>query len=74
MFIPKGTVCFQNMRVLNFDPEVFGRNGAEFDPARFLDEQGQVVKTPYLHNRAGKQASKCARSHWSVGLTNCTDL
>ena len=46
MFIPKGTACFQNMRVLNFYPEVFGRNAAEFDPARFLDEKGQVVKTP----------------------------
>ena len=42
MFIPKGTICLQNMRVLNFDPEVFGNNAAEFDPARYLDETGQV--------------------------------
>ncbi|KAH9039741.1 cytochrome P450 [Lactarius hengduanensis] len=42
MFIPKGTVCFQNMRVLNFDPDVFGSNAAEFDPTRYLDEKGQV--------------------------------
>ena len=42
MFIPKGTICLQNMRVLNFDPEVFGRNAADFDPARYLDEKGQV--------------------------------
>jgi len=42
MFIPKGTICLQNMRVLNFDPEVFGHNAAEFDPFRYLDEKGQV--------------------------------
>jgi cytochrome P450 len=42
MFVPKGTICLQNMRVLNFDRDVFGRNAAEFDPARYLDEKGQV--------------------------------
>ncbi len=42
VFIPKGTICYQNMRVLHFDPEVFGSNAAEFDPARYLDEKGQV--------------------------------
>ncbi|KAI9441899.1 cytochrome P450 [Lactarius indigo] len=40
--IPKGTVCLQNMRVLNFDPEVFGSNMTDFDPSRFLDEKGQI--------------------------------
>ncbi|KAI9441888.1 cytochrome P450 [Lactarius indigo] len=40
--IPKGTVCLQNMRVLNFDTEVFGSNAADFDPSRYLDEKGQV--------------------------------
>ncbi|KAH8981689.1 cytochrome P450 [Lactarius hatsudake] len=42
MFIPKGTICLQNMRTLNFNPEVYGSNVAEFDPARYLDEKGQV--------------------------------
>ena len=42
MFIPKGTVCLQNMRTLNFDPAVFGSNAEEFDPARYLDEKGQI--------------------------------
>ena len=41
-FIPKGTICLQNMRVLNFEPGVFGHNAAEFDPTRYLDEKGQV--------------------------------
>jgi len=42
MFIPKGTICFQNMRVLNFRTEVFGSNAADFDPSRYLDEKGRV--------------------------------
>ena len=42
MFIPKGTVCLPNMRTLNFHPEIYGNNAAEFDPARYLDEKGQV--------------------------------
>ncbi|KAI9443640.1 cytochrome P450, partial [Lactarius indigo] len=41
-FIPKGTICLQNMRTLNFSPEVYGSNATEYDPARYLDENGQV--------------------------------
>jgi cytochrome P450 len=43
MFIPKGTICLQNMRLLNFNLEVYGSsNAAEFDRARCLDEEGRV--------------------------------
>ncbi|KAH9168011.1 cytochrome P450 [Lactarius sanguifluus] len=42
MLIPKGTMCLQNVRVLNFDPKVYGENVAEFDPTRYLDEKGQL--------------------------------
>ena len=42
MFIPKGTICLQNMRVINYEPEVFGSDAAEFNPARYLDEHRQV--------------------------------
>jgi cytochrome P450 len=42
MFIPKGTVILPNMRVINFDPAVFGSDSARFNPARYLDEKGQV--------------------------------
>ncbi|KAI9443591.1 cytochrome P450 [Lactarius indigo] len=42
MFIPKGTIFFQNMRTINFDPEVFGSNAMDFDPSRYLDDKGQV--------------------------------
>jgi len=42
MFIPKGTTIFQNMLVLNSDPEVYGSDGNLFDPARYLPENGRV--------------------------------
>ncbi|KAN0135324.1 cytochrome P450 [Lactarius tabidus] len=42
MFIPKGTVCLQNMRVINSEPGVFGSDAAEFNPDRYLDEHRQV--------------------------------
>ena len=42
LFIPKGTICLQNMRLLNFDKKVYGSNAADFDPDRYLDETGQV--------------------------------
>ncbi|KAI9450879.1 cytochrome P450 [Lactarius psammicola] len=42
MFIPKGTITLPNMRVINSDPAVFGSDSARFNPARYLDEKGQV--------------------------------
>ncbi|KAI0260135.1 cytochrome P450 [Gloeopeniophorella convolvens] len=36
-FIPAGTICCANVRMLNFDPAVFGADAALFDPARHLD-------------------------------------
>ncbi|KAF8264521.1 cytochrome P450 [Lactarius quietus] len=41
-FIPKGTVCLQNMCVINSELKVFGSNTAEFDLARYLDDPRQV--------------------------------
>ena len=40
MFIPKGTMCIQNMWHMNRDPEIFGKNPEHFDPGRYLDESG----------------------------------
>ncbi|KAH9022259.1 cytochrome P450 [Lactarius pseudohatsudake] len=42
MFIPKGTILLPNMRVINFETAVFGADSARFNPARYLDEKGQV--------------------------------
>ncbi|KAH8977255.1 cytochrome P450 [Lactarius hatsudake] len=42
MSIPQGTIILPNMRVINFDTAVFGTDSAHFNPARYLDEKGQV--------------------------------
>lgn len=42
MFIPKGTIILPNMRVINSDPAVFGSDSEQFNPARYLDGEGQV--------------------------------
>jgi len=42
MFIPKGTICLQNMRLINSEPDVFGSDAEQFNPARYLDENRQV--------------------------------
>lgn len=42
MFIPKGTIILPNMRVINSDPAVFGSDSALFNPARYLDGEGQL--------------------------------
>jgi len=40
MFIPKGTICIANVWNMNRDPEIFGKNTDDFDPARYLDATG----------------------------------
>ena len=46
MFIPKGTICIPNVWHMNHDPEVFGENAEHFDPARYLDADGDVAPGP----------------------------
>jgi len=46
MFIPKGTICLPNVWYMNRDPEIFGENAAQFDPARHLDENGDIAPGP----------------------------
>lgn len=41
-FIPRGTIILPNMRVINSNPAVFGSDSARFNPARYLDKEGQV--------------------------------
>ena len=43
MFIPKGTICIPNVWHMNRDPEIFGKNTENFDPARYLDANGDIV-------------------------------
>ncbi|KAF9463699.1 cytochrome P450 [Collybia nuda] len=41
-FIPKGTICISNIWFLNVDPEVYGPDAADFNPARHLDSNGRL--------------------------------
>jgi cytochrome P450 len=42
MFIPKGTICLPNMRVINSDPGIFGGDAARFNPDRYLLERTET--------------------------------
>jgi len=42
-YIPKGTICFANAWHMNRDPEIFGKNTKDFDPARYLDASGGMA-------------------------------
>jgi cytochrome P450 len=46
MFIPKGTIFIPNIWHMNRDPEVYGANAADFDPARHLDPNGGIAPGP----------------------------
>jgi cytochrome P450 len=46
MFIPKGTICLANVWHINHDPEIYGENAAHFEPARYLDANGDLVPGP----------------------------
>ncbi|KAN0124436.1 cytochrome P450 monooxygenase [Russula decolorans] len=43
MFLPKGTICIANAWHMNRDPEIFGKNTEDFDPARYLDTHGEMA-------------------------------
>jgi len=43
MFIPEGTICIANAWHMNRDPEIFGKNTDDFDPARYLDASGGMA-------------------------------
>ncbi|KAI0265535.1 cytochrome P450 [Gloeopeniophorella convolvens] len=46
MFIPKGTICIANVWQMNRDSVIYGDNAAHFDPARYLDADGQTTPGP----------------------------
>ena len=43
MFIPKGSTMMVNVWYLNRDPKIYGADAAHFNPARFLDKNGDVT-------------------------------
>ena len=46
MFIPKGTICVANVWELNRDPDIYGEDAAHFNPARYLDANGEIAPGP----------------------------
>jgi cytochrome P450 len=45
-FIPKGTMMTANVWHLNCNSEIYGADAAHFNPARFLDANGEVAPCP----------------------------
>jgi cytochrome P450 len=43
MFIPKGTICIPNLWYMNRDTTIYGADAAHFNPARYLDANGQLA-------------------------------
>ncbi|KAJ6540375.1 cytochrome P450 [Mycena capillaripes] len=41
-FIPKGTICIPNVWALNRDVEAYGADAADFNPGRYLGENGKL--------------------------------
>ncbi|KAI0066940.1 cytochrome P450 [Artomyces pyxidatus] len=46
MFIPKGTVCIANVWAVHRDAALYGPDAHEFNPDRFLDENGVLNTGP----------------------------
>ncbi|THH14256.1 hypothetical protein EW146_g6057 [Bondarzewia mesenterica] len=42
-FIPAGTICFANIWCLNLDPDVYGPDAGQFNPARHLDARAHTA-------------------------------
>ncbi len=53
MFIPKDTLCIANTWNMNRDPEIFGKNTEDFDPARYLDANGDMAPGVFDLKREG---------------------
>ncbi|VDB97880.1 unnamed protein product [Peniophora sp. CBMAI 1063] len=45
-FLPKGISVIANVWELNHDPETYGPDSYEFNPARYLDEKDQLISGP----------------------------
>ena len=44
-FIPEGSLVIANVWEMNRDPMIFGDDAHLFNPARFLDEKGQLLSS-----------------------------
>jgi cytochrome P450 len=78
MFIPKGTICLPNAWHMNRDPEIFGKNTEDFDPARYLDASWGMAltlrRTGTFHTVLGAESALVATwqtTHFSSTLRSC---
>ena len=55
-FIPSGSVILPNVWQMNRDPEIYGADAAEFNPARHLDERGRLAPAP-VHTKEESHVS-----------------
>lgn len=55
-FIPAGSVILPNVWQMNRDPEIYGADAAEFNPARHLDERGGLAPAP-VHTKEESHVS-----------------
>jgi cytochrome P450 len=65
MFIPKGAICLPNVWFMNRDPEIYGENASHFEPARFLDENGDIATGP-------SDAKEEGHATYGFGRRSCT--
>lgn len=42
-FIPRGTICIANIWSMNRDRNIYGLDADDFNPDRFMDDQGQLL-------------------------------
>ncbi|KAI0281339.1 cytochrome P450 [Russula brevipes] len=63
MYIPKGTFCVANVWHMNHDPEIYGENAMDFDPARHLDANGDIP--------SGLSDNKEGHFSYGFGRRNC---
>jgi hypothetical protein len=54
VFLSKGTICISNAWRLNRDPETYDENATHFDPAWYLDANGDITLGPSDAKEGGR--------------------
>ena len=72
-FVPKGSIVIANAWELNHDPDVYGADVHEFNPARHLDASGNLLPGPPGSKDEGHFTFGVYSSDIAGGY-QCTDL
>ncbi|PPQ78648.1 hypothetical protein CVT25_010543 [Psilocybe cyanescens] len=65
-FIPKGTAVFPHIWLMNRDPNIYGQDAEDFNPDRFIDEQGGLI--PAIADTKDVRFDLIAEGHVSYGF------